>query len=301
MSDNASPFVIRQARATDKERVLTFCEHTFDWGDYLHLAWDDWLADEEGPLLVATLDEEPVGVAKVSLVTPTEAWLQGLRVHPAYRLRGLAWQFHKHCLRVAQELGASVARLATSSKNTPVHKMSERAGMRRVAEVEVLQAASVSADDRPVPLITLPIEDWPQASRLILEGTALGAMGGLYEDDWMWHALTQDKLNVHLVRGQVLAVRDPKGEVAAAAIVSEVDPDDHVLPVGHVDGAQPYLADLALGLRQRAAILQATRVEAVLPAGSPLLQAFVQTGYEPEDEGGSGFCIYELDLKGVTL
>lgn len=43
------------------------------------------------------------------------------------------------------------------------------------------------------------------------------------------------------------------------------------------------------------------RAEVALPASSPLLQAFVQAGYKPEDEGGTAFYIYELDLKGAAL
>jgi GNAT superfamily N-acetyltransferase len=299
--ENASSFVIRRAEAADKDQVLAFCQHTFDWGDYLHLVWDDWFADETGPLLVATLDEEPVGVAKVSLVTPTEAWLQGLRIHPAYRRRGLAWQFQSHCLNVARELGASVARLATSSKNAPVHKMTERVGMRRVVEVEVLQAASGPPGQGSVPSVALTLEDWPQVFKFVFDGAALAAMGGLYKTDWMWHALTHDKLRAHLARGQVLAARDEDGEIGAVAIVSEVDPDDHVLPVGYADGTGPHVARMALGLREYAAALQADKAEVALPASSPLLQAFVQAGYKPEDEGGTAFYIYELDLKGAAL
>lgn len=299
MPDDASPFVIRPAEAADKENVLAFCEHTFAWGDYLQLVWDDWFADERGPLLVATLDEQAVGVAKVTLVTPTEAWLQGLRVHPEYRRRGLARQFQNHCLIVAREMGASVARLATSAKNAPVHTMTERANMHRVAVVEVLQATSLPSEVS-ASLSALTLADWPQVSRIILDGTALAAMGGLYETDWTWHALTRDKLHTHLMRGQVLAARDEGGAITAVAIASEVDPDDQVLPVGYVDGAESHVGGLALELRQRAAALQAAKVEVMLPADSPLLRAFVQVGYEPEDEGGTTFYIYELDLKGAT-
>ncbi len=299
MSDNASPFVIRQAEATDKDQVLAFCQHTFDWGDYLHLVWDEWFADGKGPLLVATADEQPVGVAKVSLATPAEAWLQGLRIHPAFRRHGLASQFQQHCLDVSRKLGASIARLATASWNAPVHKMTERAGMHRVVEVQVLQATATPGEGSG-PLAAATVEDWPQVSRRILDGPALSAMGGLYETSWMWHALTGDKLHAHLGHGQVLAVRDGAGGIGAAAIVSEVDPYDHVLPVGHVDGAEPYLCNLALHLRERAAALQADKVEVALPADPPLLQAFVRAGYKPEDEGGTTFYIYEMELKGAA-
>lgn len=301
MPDSASPFVIRQAEARDKDQVLAFCQHTFGWGDYLHLVWDDWLADESGLLLVATAGDEPVGVAKVSLVTPTEAWLQGLRIHPAYRRRGLAWQFQRHCLNASRELGASVARLATASWNAPVHKMTERAGMRRVAEVQVLRATATPPGESPGPLAAATLEDWAQVSKRILDGAALSAMAGLYETNWMWHALTGDKLRAHLARGQVLAVRDDEGGIGAAAVVAEVDPYEPVLPVVHADGAEPHTTRLAMHLRERAAALQAGQVEVALPANRPPVQAFVRAGYKPEDEDGTTFYLYEMDLEGAAL
>ena len=85
------------------------------------------------------------------------------------------------------------------------------------------------------------------------------------------------------------------------AIVSEADSDDHVLPVGDVDGTGPQVARLARHLREHAGAQQASKVEVALPAGSPLLQAFVQVGYKAEDEEGTAFYIYELHLKGAVL
>ncbi|KPL21937.1 MAG: hypothetical protein AMJ93_08440 [Anaerolineae bacterium SM23_84] len=82
MSRDEEPFVLRRARAPDKEVVLQSCQCTPESGDYVPLVWDEWLTDGQGALLVATAAERPVGVAKVSMLTPAEAWLQRLHVLP---------------------------------------------------------------------------------------------------------------------------------------------------------------------------------------------------------------------------
>jgi GNAT superfamily N-acetyltransferase len=293
-----TPFAIRAARARDKDVVLAFCEHTFHWGDYLPLVWDEWLTDERGQLLVATLDDVPVGVARVVLLTPAEAWLEGLRVHPEYRRHGLAAQFLSHCLDVARKRGAQVARLATSSTNPAVHKTTERAGMHRVAAAWPLEAEALAADQSSPSLSRLTLRDWTRTSERILNGLRLAEMGGLYGAGWAWQQLTAAKLRVHLERGQLLALRDSDGAIDAAAIIADADEDWKALPVAYVDGTNPHAEILARALRHYAASLCLEKVEVAIPAASPLCQALADAGYQPEVETETEIWIYELHLKG---
>jgi GNAT superfamily N-acetyltransferase len=289
-------FVIRRARAGDKEAVLAFCEHTYDWGDYIPLAWDDWLGDTQGALLVATSQDIPVGVAKVSMLTPTEAWLEGLRVHPDYRRRGLAWQFLVHCLSVARQCGAEVARLATSSQNLAVHKTLDRAHLRLVAAFQILEAPSQPAGESPL-LAPLSLEDWPRVSAHILHSEALARAGGLYGSGWSWQQLTTDKLREHLAQGQILGVTDGNG-LDAVAILTVVE-EEKVLAVGYVDGDDAAAGRLAGALRKHAATLGLEEIEAVLPTASKAYPAFLSAGYKPEIESQAEVWVYEIDWRGV--
>ncbi len=295
------PFVIRPARAADKQAVLAFCAHTFDWGDYLPEVWDEWLADARGQLLVATLDEVPVGVAKVTLLTPGEAWLEGLRVNERYRGHGLGWQVHGRCLQVARELGADVARLATHSRNLPVHAMTARSGMRHVASAFSLVAPALPADQDVASLAPLDLQDWSQVARRILRGPTLAEMHGLYGAGWTWETLSEAKLRTHLERGQVLALRDDRGATTAAAIVMDSEPRWKSLPVAHVDGSVAHAAALARGLRRHAASLCLDKVEAMVPVSPGLREAFGEAGYENDLEADTSIRIYEMDWKGAAL
>jgi len=285
--------------AQDKGAILAFCQHTFDWGDYIPLVLDEWLADPQGPLLVATYDGAPVGIAKVSLLTPTEAWLQGLRVHEQYRRHGLAAQFLQHCLHTARQLGARVARLATSSQNVAVHRTTERAGMRRVAAFQSLEAAAVQADATSPALVRLTPEDWPQIATRILQGATLAETGGLYGVGWAWQELTAAKLRAHLERGEVLAVQE-NGGIEATAIITEADEEDKYLIIGYVDGDVRHMQTLAQALRQFAAAQRLESVEFMAPSGLPSHRAFIETGYQPEAETKAEVWIYELYLEGTT-
>src|SRR5947209_16351946 len=109
---------IRPAQAEDHDAVLAFCAHTWEWGDYIDEVWDEWLHDANGLLLVATINGQPVGVAHLLMLNEMDAWLEGLRVDPNYRQRGIATALDQALLAEARRRRASNARLLTDSVNT---------------------------------------------------------------------------------------------------------------------------------------------------------------------------------------
>src|SRR3989440_12799110 len=81
---------IRPARPEDREAVLAFCEQTWEWGDYIEYVWDEWLHDSKGILFVATIDGKFVAGSHLQMLNETDAWLEWMRVDPAYLQHGLA-------------------------------------------------------------------------------------------------------------------------------------------------------------------------------------------------------------------
>lgn len=298
MSCDQTAFIMRPARPEDKTAVLAFCEHTFEWGDYVPLVWDEWLADRQGQLLVAEADGVPVGLAKVSLLTPNEAWLQGLRVHPQHRRQGLAGEFLGQCLQIARQLGASVARFATSSANTAVQKTAQRAGMRRVASLSLLDAPALPSAES-VALVPLGTAAWAEVRTRVLDSAALKEMAGLY-GIWDWQTLTAPRLREHLERGQVLGLFHDN-RLVATAVLREAEVKESYLPVAFLEADAAWAQPLARALRHHGSILQVGTVEVVMPSTSALRLAFLQTGYKPETESEHEVWIYELDLKGGAL
>src|SRR5438876_239919 len=110
--------VVRPASVDDRDAVLEFCENTWEWGDYIEHVWDNWLNDANGRLFVAIVDERPVGLTHMQMMSETEAWLEGLRVDPRYRKRGLARELNLAAQAEAMRRGATTVRLAVEAKNT---------------------------------------------------------------------------------------------------------------------------------------------------------------------------------------
>lgn len=108
---------IRPARSDDTDAILSFIGTSTDQPEYLHEVWDAWLTDPRGPLLVAEVCGQPVATGKVTMLSATEAWLEGLSVHPAFQRRGLARRLINERLALARTAGARVARTFVFAAN----------------------------------------------------------------------------------------------------------------------------------------------------------------------------------------
>src|SRR5579863_2669184 len=127
-----SQIEVRPAQAEDREAVLTFCAHTWEWGDYIEREWDEWLHDSQGMLFVCMRNGQPVGVAHLHMLTTIDAWLEGLRVDPAHRQQGLATALTEAALVEAMRRGATHIRLVTHFENTAAIHVFKNAHFRQV-------------------------------------------------------------------------------------------------------------------------------------------------------------------------
>jgi GNAT superfamily N-acetyltransferase len=272
----SSELIIRPARSDDRATVERICAHTWEWGDYIPDVWDEWLADESGALVVGEIGSQIVAVNRISFPAPDQAWLEGMRVDPDFRRRGIARQFLVHALAYARERGAQVARLATGDDNFPVHAMMAQAGMERIGTC-VIWIAELGADG-PSPAILAP-DQAPQAHRFLQDSGALVHCYGLYSFDWAWQELSASRLAELLGSDQVVAHVGSDGSLAALALL-KMDAVENVLWIGFVDGHPAAVTTLAMGIRAHAVRSGAQQVRAVLPDLPYLRDAFRATGYD---------------------
>lgn len=125
---------IRPARASDRPAIAAFTTDTFSWGDYVADAFEGWLADPHAHVAVATVDDVPVAVARAVMMSDTEGWMHGARVHPDHRRKGLATRLNHFLCDWARAQGGVVVRLMIESWNEAAQRQVEAAGYRRVCE-----------------------------------------------------------------------------------------------------------------------------------------------------------------------
>ena len=191
---------IRPAQPGDRPDMQRICAHTWDWGDYVPEAWDMWLADEGGGLTVGEIGGRVIAVSKATFQPGGQVWLEGMRVDPNYRQRGVAGRFLEYNLAEARRRGARVVRLGTGGDNTPVHKMMARAGMERIGVYVLWLAEPLPGGPRP----TILAENHATLVQSFLAGSpVLVHTRGLYSFDWAWTELSTGRVAQLLAAGQM--------------------------------------------------------------------------------------------------
>jgi len=67
--------VIRRARRSDKRGVLAAVRTIWGGQDRIPDVFDSWVTHRTGPFFVAESGGRVVGMGKLTVVSPTEAWL----------------------------------------------------------------------------------------------------------------------------------------------------------------------------------------------------------------------------------
>jgi hypothetical protein len=134
MKDARSEVIVRRARAGDKPAVVEFCSQIWEGWDYLPRVYDRWLEDPRGAFLVAELDGRPVGTDKITVLSPGQIWLEGLRVDPKAQGRGVALAINRRAMEIIAGLDPRTVRFGTVADNWASRHMGEKDGFRLIFE-----------------------------------------------------------------------------------------------------------------------------------------------------------------------
>jgi GNAT superfamily N-acetyltransferase len=227
---------IRRARPSDRRDVLAAVRTLWGGNDRIPDVFDAWVTHRTGPFFVAESAGRVVGMGKVTVVSPTEAWLEGGRVAPRWRRKGIATALIAHRIEYARERGVRVLRFSTASDNTPIHRAAKTFGFARVASLARYEAPA-KAGSPP-----------PRAARA-QQRAVLRRVGPLLQrgHGWEWREITPRDIGVAIARGRVF-VSD--GRVGAAAVLG--DRYEQSLTVVAIGGRARPLRELLIGLRAEA-------------------------------------------------
>ena len=228
--------VIRRARPSDRRDVLAAVRTLWGGHDRIPEVFDTWVKHRSGPFFVAESAGRVVGMGKLTVLSPTEAWLEGGRVAPRWRRKGIATALIAHRIAFARDRGFRVLRFSTSSDNTPIHRAARTFGFRRVASFAYFTASAELGS-------TL------EPAKLRQERAVRRRLGHFIQRGhaWQWSGITPRDVRVAIARGRVFVSDEGAG---AAAILG--DRDDGALTIVAIGGRAGPLRKLLLGLRAEA-------------------------------------------------
>jgi GNAT superfamily N-acetyltransferase len=140
LKDKDNIIVCRPALPLDTPGMIELTRHIWEGEDYVPEVWADWMVDPEGILAVAESGGVVAGFGKLTRLSQSDWWMEGLRVHPDFEGRGVATRLNDYLLDYWQRTGSGVIRLATVSSREPVVHLSRQKGFQIIGEYSIFKA-----------------------------------------------------------------------------------------------------------------------------------------------------------------
>jgi len=290
---------IRPAQPEDRTVVLAFCEHTWEWGDYIEHTWDEWLSNPDGKLLVATADDIPVGVVHIQMLNAIDSWLEGLRVDPAYRRQGIARALNEAAMVEAMKRGATYIRLTTDSTNTASIQLSKSMGMRQMGAFTLYNTAPLILSSRPAARETTQLATLAELDEIIdylNVSNIFPLVGGLYYVQFTAFPITASLLEQKIAQQSVYLLRRWDRLDGLTIAEAREETQEQRLSIGYIDGTTiEAISLIAYDMRRhaRTLVVGVAKVRAYAPDLVLVHDAFSGVEYETN---GSIFCTYERGL-----
>ena len=265
--------IIREARRSDKEPLMSFIKDIWGGHDYIPDVWDDWLKDEHGKMFVVEVDKKPVGMNRVRFLEDGSAWFEGARVHPDFRGKGLASMLGENSMKFAKESGVSVFRLTSGSHNRVAHRQIARIRFSEISRFSVYEPGkgwrSKSAHD--VERVTS--DKLPETVRLVEASKEFRLGTGVF-----WHDFTAAALTPDVIRG--LSLEGALWRAGEAVAVTREGGEGSGIweEICFLGGPVPDATRLVRALVGRNR--RASERWVFLPQGSPLIHVLRIEGFE---------------------
>ncbi|NEQ35807.1 MAG: GNAT family N-acetyltransferase [Okeania sp. SIO3I5] len=246
---------VRLARTEDREAVLAFCQNTWEnKSDYIHLVWDQWFSEPKGRIFVAVVNEVPVGIGRVFMVSDSEAWWEGLRVDRAYRGQGIARILNSQIEEFLRENNIKTSRCIVRSEDQVMLGMMARRNRKIISYYIPHRNTPISTVESLSGLIFTQLNnsDFNSAWELVNSSEFYGENNCFYIGrEVKWQKLKIELFKNLIERGLVWGIKQ-SDRLVSLAIQSALDRDKEVFWLGYIRGTKESLPILLLELRHLA-------------------------------------------------
>ena len=158
---------VRRARRDDLDAIIAVEAGSTPGLRYVARVFDDFVSDEIGEFSVAEIDGQVVACGKFTLLPDHSAWLETLRVLPAYQGRGAGKRLYERFFEVARRAGVTTLRMYTGVTNLVSKGLAERFGFRLAGTFRGAWLPLEAAAAGPAPAF-MPVSDPERAAALLM-------------------------------------------------------------------------------------------------------------------------------------
>ncbi len=205
---------IRMPVPADKNQILSFCENTFSWGDYIHEVWDSWEKDDG----LVIIEEDSIAVAMchgVKFQSEDMIWIEGIRVKEEYRKNGFATSLIRYFEKIADDCGVKHLNMLIESENVQSLNLAKKLDYQIISKWNYFSLPSKENSHGKIKSESININE-------------LNFKNTRFVDSWRMIPLTKDNFENLYSSGNVLCQKND-GVVQSLGILSESNSFDDTI------------------------------------------------------------------------
>lgn len=249
---------IRNATETDKSQVLEFCKDTFSWGDYIADVWNNW-ASKKG-LYIIEKNGMVTGVYNLSH-HPKQTWIEGMRVSPNFRRRGLGKQLLSHAESVSK---TNLLRLVIESQN--------------YSSINLVESMGYELEERWRLYSMVPMKEISccTVANNITQLGELNTSSNTYAESWKWLPLEDEEIIKLIQEGRVVISTDVNNKTVGMAVWNRYEDFPNTFQLGFVNGTVDGILDVLLFARNKAHEMGCEKIQVFTPENITLSAEFLE-------------------------
>ena len=205
---------IRMPIPSDKNQILSFCENTFSWGDYIHEVWDSWEKDDG----LVIIEEDNAAVAMchgVKFQNENMIWIEGIRVKDNYRKNGFATSLIRYFEKIANDCDIKHLNMLIESENLQSLNLVKKLDYQIISKWNYFPLSSKKNSHSNIKFESVDVNE-------------LNFKNIRFVDSWRWIPLTKDNFENLYSSGNVLCQKND-GVVQSLGIISESNSFDDTI------------------------------------------------------------------------
>ncbi|MCD4797080.1 MAG: GNAT family N-acetyltransferase [Candidatus Cloacimonetes bacterium] len=284
--------MIRKIKAEDKTDVLKISSKIWEGDDYIPQIFDEWVKDPHSIFAGLWVDKKLIGFGKLTFLSPTDIWLEGLRKDPQTKIKGVGKQLTAYYFDFLKGKNISSIRFSTYFDNIASIRFNEKTGFKRVLTLSLKVLKIGNSKKKPLPdNISAPV-DFIQLREYLKNSSYLNLCNNFIGKGWVVHSCSEQLLQQFVNENKVIVWQE-NGKIKGAGIYSEVFYKDEfwisLLEAENEEiftGIKDHFINIALEKKKK-------YLNILVPKNNNLLKFCNKTGFESWEQEND-FFLYEL-------
>lgn len=212
---------IRRAEKADQTAILAISAQIWGGTDYVPYVIEKWMQPELGILWVAECNGDVAGFSRMTFLSGNRCWLEGIRVDPAMRGKGVGKALTHFQMTESRRMGFKACALSSYCENYESLNIVRQHGFEETAKFKFFDGTLPPEAERTedwhtgdkvctahrqallafCEIVPLKQEDWSEALEAVLASSELLVRGGYLSYDWTFEPATPEFLQARLAAG----------------------------------------------------------------------------------------------------